>query len=48
MQCPYCGKRTNDMPIHLEKNKKCSDKHGDTLKAYLTKVIHANKTQHIQ
>lgn len=32
MKCPYCGKKTSDMPTHLKKSKKCSDKHCINLK----------------
>ena len=33
MKCPYCYRRTNDMPNHLIKNPKCHSKHKDILRS---------------
>jgi len=41
MNCPYCGKRTNDIPNHLNKNKMCAKKHHGNLKRQF--VTHAQQ-----
>jgi hypothetical protein len=30
-KCPYCGKRVKDIPDHLEKTKRCKDRHSERL-----------------
>ena len=35
MNCPYCNKRTSDMPDHLRDNKRCHERHKERLKAQL-------------
>ena len=31
MNCPYCGKRTSDIPDHLKKSKSCLENHKGSL-----------------
>lgn len=39
MKCPYCQKRTGDIPNHLEKNKACKLKHAEAQRKRLTDII---------
>ena len=41
MKCPYCGKRTSDMPIHLKQNQGCHKKHIECLKAQWVDTVRA-------
>lgn len=39
MNCPYCNKRTSDMPNHLVKNTKCFDRHKRVLLASFNEAM---------
>lgn len=45
MKCPYCNKRTTDMPTHLEKNFKCWENHRNTLSIQISNILVINKTR---
>lgn len=43
MKCPYCGKRTGDMPDHLVANPRCHLEHTKSLKSQLAQVLKAHR-----
>ena len=45
MNCPYCGKRTKDMPNHLDKNKMCAESHHVNLRGQFIDVVRVTLAQ---
>lgn len=43
MLCPYCGKKTADMPEHLKKKQRCREKHSEVLRKEFSCLYHPTK-----
>jgi len=43
MKCPYCDKRVNDMPDHLNKTDECRRQHANSLMTQLEYILKIDK-----